>query len=143
MHRLEFERAAGRAVGDEEYRKIELVYMNTDAIISTDQIARIYKELGMEGIDILYSLVMERGRLIETVGGLRSELSSVKREVRCLKRFRDEIIKEAERVDIGIPSRYWEPQPETEEELNQAAEVAAQKQRESGMPEEWPEIPFE
>lgn len=98
MYRLEFEHVAGRRVTDEEYRKIELVYMNTDAINGTDQMARIYKELGMEGIDILYSLVMERGRLIETVGELRSELSSVKKEVRHLKGFRDAIIKEAGRI---------------------------------------------
>ena len=87
MYRLEFEHAAGRQVTDEEYRKIELVYMNTDAITGTDQIAGIYKKLGMEG-----------GRLIETVGELRSELSSVKKEVRHLKGFRDAIIKEAGRI---------------------------------------------
>ena len=52
----------------------------------------------MEGINILYSLVVERGRLIETVGELRSELSSVKKEVRHLKGFRDAIIKEAGRI---------------------------------------------
>lgn len=98
MNRLEFEHAAGRQVTDEEYRRIELVCMNTDAIIGTDQMARIYKRLGMEGIDILYSLVMERGRLIETVGELRSELSTVKKEVRHLKGFRDAIIKEAGRI---------------------------------------------
>lgn len=98
MYRLEFEHAVGRRVTDEEYRKIELVYMNTDAISGMDQIARIYKELGMEGIDILYSLVMERGRLIEKVGELRSELSSVKKEIRYLKGFVDAIIKEAERI---------------------------------------------
>ena len=98
MYRLEFEHAAGRQVTDEEYRKIELVYMNPDANTGTDQIAGIYKKLGMEGINILYSLVMERGRLIETVGELRSELSSVKKEVRHLKGFRDAIIKEAGRI---------------------------------------------
>ena len=98
MYRIEFERAVGCTVNDEEYRIIELVYMNTDAINGTDQIAEIYKKLGMDGIDILYSLVRERGRLIETVGELRSELSSVKKEIRHLKEFRDTIIKEAERI---------------------------------------------
>lgn len=99
MYRLEFECVAGCEVRDEDWRKIEQVYMNTDAVTSTDQIARIYRELGMEGIDILYSLVMERGRLIETVGELRSELSSVKKEVQYLKGFRDAIIKEAKNYD--------------------------------------------
>lgn len=98
MHRLEFENAVGHRVNDEEYRKAELVLMNTDAIIGTGQIARIYREWGMEAIDILYSLVMERGKLIETVGDLRTELFSVKKENRHLKEFRDSIIKEAEKT---------------------------------------------
>lgn len=142
MYRLEFERAAGRRVTDEEYRKIELVYMNTDAITRTDQIVRIYKKLGMEGIDILYSLVMERGRLIETVGELRSELSSVKKETRSLKRFRDAIIKEAKRLEVKVPSRYWEPQPETEEEVRWAAEAAKERREKTGLTEEVPDLPF-
>ena len=98
MNRLEFECAAGRRVTDEEYRKIELVYMNTEAITGTNQMARIYKELGMEGIDSLYSLVMERGRLIETVGKLRTELFYVKKRERNLEEFRDSLIKEANRI---------------------------------------------
>lgn len=98
MHRLEFERAAGYEVWDEEWQKIQLIYMNTDAITSVEQMARIYVNLEREDLDALYSLVMERGRLIETVGELRSELSSVKKEVRHLKGFRDAIIKEAERI---------------------------------------------
>lgn len=141
MYRLEFERAAGCEVSDEEYRIIELVYMNTDAINGTDQIAEFYKKLGMDGIDILYSLVRERGRLMDKVGELRLELSSAKKEIRHLKAFRDAIVKEAERVEVKIPSRYWEPQPETEEEERQAAEVARKKREESGEPEEL-EIPF-
>ena len=96
MYRPEFERAAGYEVFDEEWRKIELIYMNTEAITSVEQMARIYVNLEKEDLDALYSLVMERGRLIETVGELRSELSTVKREVRHLKGFRDTIIKEAE-----------------------------------------------
>ena len=98
MHRLEFERAAGDEVWDEEWQKIQLIYMNTDAITSVEQMARIYVNLEREDLDALYSLVVERGRLIETVGELRSELSSVKKEVRRLKGFRDAIIKEAERI---------------------------------------------
>lgn len=98
MYRLEFEHAAGHTVSDEEYEKVWLVYMNTDAINGTEQMARIYRKMGMEGIDILYSLVVERGRLIETVGELRMELSRVKKETRCLKDFREAIIKEAGRI---------------------------------------------
>ena len=98
MHKLEFERAAGYEVWDEEWKKIELIYMNTDAITSVEQMARIYVNLEKEDLEALYSLVMERGRLIEKVGELRTELSSAKKEVRHLKKFRDAIIKEAERI---------------------------------------------
>lgn len=100
MHRLEFERAAGQAVTDEEYRKIELVYMNTDAINGTDQMAKIFKALGMDGINIFYSLVKERSRMIKTVGELRSELANAKKEIRHLKTFRDAIIEEALRAGL-------------------------------------------
>ena len=98
MYRVEFEHAVDQRMTDEEYRKIELVYMNTDVITGTSQMAWVYKKLGMEGIGILYSLVMERYRLIEIVGELRSDLSTVKKEVRHLKGFRDAIIKEAGRI---------------------------------------------
>ena len=43
MYRLEFEQAVGHPVSDEEYRKAELVLMNTKAIIGTQQIAYIYE----------------------------------------------------------------------------------------------------
>lgn len=98
MQRFEFEHAAGYEVWDDVWRKIEYIYMNTDAITSVEQMARIYLNLETEDLDAMYSLVMERGRLIETVGELRSELSSAKKEIRNLKEFRDAIIKEAERT---------------------------------------------
>ena len=82
-------------VSDEDYRKAELVLMNTRAIIGPQHINRIYKEWGSEAIDILYSLVEERGKLIETVGDLKTELSKLQRENGELRKFRDTIIKEA------------------------------------------------
>ena len=39
--------------------------------------------------------------------------------------------------------RFWEPQPETEEELRQAYEVAVKKLKKDGIPVECPELPFE
>lgn len=98
MQKFEFERAAGYEIWDEVWRKIEFIYMNTDAITSVEQMARIYVNLELEDLDAMYSLVVERGRLIETVGELRSELSAVKKEVRNLKEFRDAIIKETDRI---------------------------------------------
>ena len=93
MYRLEFEQAVGHPVSDEEYRKAELVLMNTKAIIGTQQIAYIYEIWGTEAIDILYSLVEERGKLIESLGEARKENSDLWRE------FRDTIIREAQRKE--------------------------------------------
>ena len=68
MIKLEFEHLIERPISDEEFRKIQLVYMNTEAIETPLQMSYIYLVWGEKGIDILYSLVMERGRLIEEVG---------------------------------------------------------------------------
>lgn len=76
MYRLEFEQAVGHPVSDEEYRKAELVLMNTKAIIGTQQIAYIYEIWGTEAIDILYSLVEERGKLIESLGEARKKIAT-------------------------------------------------------------------
>ena len=98
MTKLEFERLIERPLFDEEYRKIELVYMNTEAITTPVQMSCIYLTLGQKGIDILYSLVEERGKLIETVGELRRELSDVKKENQRLREFRGMILKAYEEV---------------------------------------------
>lgn len=99
MYRLEFEQAVGHPVADEEYRKAELVLMNTKAIIGTQQIAYIYEVWGTEAIDILYSLVEERGKLIESLGEARKENSDLWKENRTLRDFRDTIIREAQRKE--------------------------------------------
>ena len=99
MYRLEFEQAVGHMVTDEEYRKAELVLMNTKAIIGTQQIAYIYEVWGTEAIDILYSLVEERGKLIESLGEARKENSDLWKENRTLREFRDTIIREAQRKE--------------------------------------------
>jgi hypothetical protein len=46
MYRVEFEHAVDQRMTDEEYRKIELVYMNTDVIMGTNQMALVYKKPG-------------------------------------------------------------------------------------------------
>lgn len=99
MYRLEFEQAVGHKVTDEEYRKTELVLMNTQTIIGTQQIAYIYEIWGMEAINILYSLVEERGKLIEALGEARKENSDLWKENRTLREFRDTIIREAQRKE--------------------------------------------
>lgn len=57
---------------------------------------------GEKGIDILYSLVMERGRLIEEVGELKRELSNVKKENRRLQEFRGVILKAYEEAKKDV-----------------------------------------
>ena len=98
MIKLEFERLIERPISDEEFRKIQLVYMNTEAITTPLQMSCIYLVWGQKGIDILHSLVEERGKLIETVGDLRRELSGVKKENKRLREFRGMILKAYEEV---------------------------------------------
>ena len=102
MTKLEFEHLIERPISDEEFRKIQLVYMNTEAIETPLQMSYIYLVWGEKGIDILYSLVMERGRLIEEVGELKRELSNVKKENRLLREFRGVILKAYEEAKKDV-----------------------------------------
>ena len=102
MIKLEFERLIERPISDEDFRKIQLVYMNTEAITTPLQMSCIYMVWGEKGIDILYSLVMERGRLIEEDGELKRELSNVKKENRRLQEFRGVILKAYEEAEKDV-----------------------------------------
>ena len=102
MIKLEFERLIERPISDEDFRKIQLVYMNTEAITTPLQMSCIYLVWGEKGIDILYSLVMERGRLIGEVGELKRELSNVKKENRLLREFRGVILKAYEEAKKDV-----------------------------------------
>lgn len=102
MTKLEFEHLIERPLSAEEYRKIELVYMNTEAIVTPAQMSYIYLVWGQNGIDILYSLVEERGKLIEEVGELKRELSDVKKENRRLWEFRGVILKAYEEAEKDV-----------------------------------------
>ena len=93
----ELEAKTGAVFTPEEFRKIERVCMNTRAIGTQERLIKILEHGGMTFIEILYSLVEERGNLIETVGELKTELSDAKKENRRLREFRDAIIKEAEK----------------------------------------------
>lgn len=97
MNIYELEAKTGVVFTPEEFRKIELVFMNTRAIGTQERLIKILEHGGMTFIEILYSLVEERGNLIETVGELKTELSDAKKENRRLREFRDAIIKEAEK----------------------------------------------
>ncbi len=102
MIKLEFEHLIERPISDEEFRKIQLVYMNTEAIATPLQMAYIYIMWGEKGIDILYSLVMERGMLIEEVGELKRELSNVKKENRRLQEIQGVILKAYEEAKKDV-----------------------------------------
>lgn len=102
MTKLEFEHLIECPISAEEFRKIQLVYMNTEAIVTPSQMSYIYVAWGEKGIDILYSLVMERGRLIKEVGELKRELSDVKKENRRLREFRGVILKAYEEAEKDV-----------------------------------------
>lgn len=102
MIKLEFEHLIERPISDEDFRKVQLVYMNTEAIATPLQMSYIYLVWGEKGIDILYSLVMERGRLIEEVGDLKRELSNVKKENRRLQEFQGVILKAYEEAKKDV-----------------------------------------
>ncbi len=93
MNYYEFREKSGKDLTKEEFRKIELVFMNCTAIATQDQMIKILEAGGMENIDVLYSLIQERGKHIETIGGLRDEIQKLKKENRKLKDFREAMIK--------------------------------------------------
>ena len=98
MNRLEFEKAVGHAVSEDDYLMAELILANTRAITGdTEQMAYIYNVWGPEAIKILFSMVKERGELICEIGKLRAENNSFWKENRELKAFRNTIIQEAEK----------------------------------------------
>ena len=94
MNKYELEARTGAVFMDEEFRKIETVFMNTGAIGTQERLLKILEHGGMDFIDILYSLVEERGKLIDTIGELRTELSDVKKENRRIREFRNAIVQE-------------------------------------------------
>ena len=79
MIKLEFERLIERPISDEEFRKIQLVYMNTEAIVTPSQMS-----------------------YIEEVGELKRELSDVKKENRRLREFQGMILKAYEEVEKDV-----------------------------------------
>ena len=50
MIKLEFEHLIERPISDEEFRKIQLVYMNTEAIETPLQMSYIYLVWGEKGL---------------------------------------------------------------------------------------------
>ena len=93
MNKYELEALLGAKLTEEEFRKIELVFMNTRAIGTQSKMVHILEAGGMEFIDILYSLVEERGKLISDVGELKTEISDIRKENRKLREFREVILK--------------------------------------------------
>ena len=93
MNKYELEALLGAKLTEEEFRKIELVFMNTRAIGTQSKMVHILEAGGMEFVDILYSLVEERGKLISDVGELKTEISDIRKENRKLREFREVILK--------------------------------------------------
>ena len=95
MQRYEFEKLVGHEVSDEDYRKAKLVLMNVGAVIRTGKTADILKTCGVDVIEILYLLIEDRGKLIDEVSDLKAEVTSLLKENRKLREFKDLIIKAA------------------------------------------------
>lgn len=95
MERQDFEKLVGHEVSDEDYRKAKLVLMNVEAVIRTGKAANILKTCGVEVIEILYLLVEDRGKLIDEVSDLKAEVTSLLKENRKLREFKEQIIKAA------------------------------------------------
>lgn len=93
MNYYEFRERSGKDLSKEEFQKVELVFMNCTAITTQDQMIKILEAGGMEIIEILYSMTQERGRHIETIGGLREEIRDLKKENRELRDFRSAMMK--------------------------------------------------
>lgn len=91
MDRWKFQQMIPFTLSDCEWHRIELVFMNIQEIGTMERMSEIVSK-GMEYVDILYSAVMERGNLIETIGDLKNEISSVQAENRKLRDFRSRII---------------------------------------------------
>lgn len=92
MDRWKFQQMIPNTLSDDEWERIELVFMNIQGIATMERMAQIVSN-GMEYVDILYQAAMERGKLIETVGDLKREISEVQAENRRLRDFRSGIIK--------------------------------------------------
>lgn len=91
MDRWKFQQMIPNALSDDEWERIELVFMNIQEIATMERMSLIVSK-GMEYVDILYQAVLERGKLIEDIGNLKREISAVQAENRKLRDFRSRIV---------------------------------------------------
>ncbi len=91
MDRWKFQQMIPFTLSDGEWERIELVFMNIQEIATMERMSLIVSK-GMEYVDILYQVVLERGKMIEDIGELKREISDVQAENRKLRDFRSRII---------------------------------------------------
>ncbi len=91
MDRWKFQQMIPFTLSDWDWERIELVFMNIQEIGTMERMSEIVSS-GMEYVDILYSVVTERRKLIETIGDLKKDVSRVQAENRQLREFRSRII---------------------------------------------------
>lgn len=91
MDRWKFQQMVPKALSDDEWERIELVYMNIQEIATMERMSLIVSK-GMEYVDILYRVALERGKLVEDIGNLKREISAVQAENRKLRDFRSRIV---------------------------------------------------
>ena len=91
MDRWKFQQMIQIALSDDEWERIELVFMNIQEIATMERMSLIVSK-GMDYVDILYRVALERGKLIEDIGNLKREISAVQAENRKLRDFRSRIL---------------------------------------------------
>jgi len=91
VDRWKFQQMIPFTLSDDEWERIVLVFMNIQEIATMERMSLIVSK-GMEYVDILYQVVLERGKMIENIGELKREISDVQAENRKLRDFRSRII---------------------------------------------------
>ena len=91
MNRKEFERLVGE-VSDDDYKLIELAFMNTKRIETTSQMAEFYRLGGMDHINILLDYHYEVLSLYDKIHSQSRELSECKKKLKELKGFQDIVL---------------------------------------------------
>ena len=91
MDRWKFQQMVPFALSDQDWERIELVFMSIEGIGTTERMSEIVSN-GMGYVDVLYDAVIERRKLIETIGDLKREVSKAQAENQQLREFRSRII---------------------------------------------------
>lgn len=92
MTKIEFERMTNSTVTDEDYKKIEMVYMyfptiSHDSTIAKEQIAHLYTycNMGMRIIHDMYPTAIRAKELQDKIASTTREIEQLKEQLELLK----------------------------------------------------------